>query len=132
MAAATAQRPEVHVFLAEITFWNVVGWILWVFLLAIWFYLLIVVFTDLWNRDMSGWGKAAWVIGILIFPLIGILIYFIARPKPSETEIREAQAAEVRASGVTAADQLETLSKLHDQGKLTDEEFAAEKAKLLG
>lgn len=119
-------------FLAEITFWNVVGWILWVFLLAIWFYLIIVVFTDLWNRDMSGWGKAAWVIGILIFPLIGILIYFIARPKPSDAEIREAQMAEVRASGVTAADQLETLSKLHDQGKLTDEEFATEKARLLG
>ena len=117
--------------LAEISFWNVVGWILWVFLLAIWFYLLIVVFTDLWQRDMSGWGKAAWVIGIILFPLIGILIYFITRPKPSEAEIAEAEAAEARRTGVTAADQLEKLSALHDQGKLTDEEFAGQKAKLL-
>jgi hypothetical protein len=30
------------------------------------------------------------------------------------------------------ATQLATLSKLHDEGKLTDQEFEAEKRKLLG
>ena len=118
--------------IAETSFWNVIGWIFWVFLLAIWFYLLIVIFMDLFQRDMSGGAKAAWVIAIIIFPLIGILIYLITRPKPSGEEIAEAQAAEARAAGVTAADQLETLSKLHDNGKLSDEEFAAEKKKLIG
>ena len=117
---------------AEVTFWNVIGWIFWVFLLAIWFYLLIVIFMDLFQRDMSGWAKAAWVIAIIIFPLIGILIYLITRPKPSPEEVAEQHAAEARAAGITTADQLSKLSKLHDKGKLTDEEFAAEKAKLLG
>ena len=119
--------------IAETTFWGVIGWIFWVFLLAIWFYLLIVVFMDLFSRhDLSGWAKAAWTIGIIIFPLIGILIYLIARPKPTPEEVAEAQAAEARAAGITAADQLTQLSALHDQGKLTDEEFAAEKKKLIG
>ena len=118
---------------AETTFWGVIGWIFWVFLLAIWFYLLIVVFMDLFSRhDLSGWAKAAWTIGIIIFPLIGILIYLITRPKPTVEEVAEAQAAEARAAGITAADQLTQLSALHDQGKLTDEEFAAEKKKLIG
>jgi hypothetical protein len=117
--------------IAETSFWNVIGWIFWVFLLAIWFYLLIVIFMDLFQRDMSGWAKAAWVIAIILFPLIGILIYLITRPKPSAEEVREAQAAEARAAGITTADQLQKISKLHDKGKLTDEEFAAEKAKLL-
>jgi len=119
--------------IAETTFWGVIGWIFWVFLLAIWFYLLIVVFMDLFSRhDLSGWAKAAWTIGIIIFPLIGILIYLITRPKPTQEEVAEAQAAEARAAGITAADQLTQLSALHDQGKLTDEEFAAEKKKLIG
>lgn len=119
--------------IAETTFWGVIGWIFWVFLLAIWLYLLIVVFMDLFSRhDLSGWAKAAWTIGIIIFPLIGILIYLITRPKPTQEEVAEAQAAEARAAGITAADQLTQLSALHDQGKLTDEEFAAEKKKLIG
>lgn len=119
--------------IAETTFWGVIGWIFWVFLLAIWFYLLIVVFMDLFSRhDLSGWAKAAWTIGIIIFPLIGILIYLITRPKPTQEEVAEAQAAEARAAGITAADQLTQLSALHDQGKLSDEEFAAEKKKLIG
>ena len=104
--------------IAETTFWGVIGWIFWVFLLAIWFYLLIVVFMDLFSRhDLSGWAKAAWTIGIIIFPLIGILIYLITRPKPTQEEVAEAQAAEARAAGITAADQLTQLSALHDQGK---------------
>ncbi len=32
----------------------------------------------------------------------------------------------------TVSDQLDTLSRLHDEGKLSDEEFAAQKSKLLG
>ena len=76
--------------IAETTFWGVIGWIFWVFLLAIWFYLLIVVFMDLFSRhDLSGWAKAAWTIGIIIFPLIGILIYLITRPKPTPEEVAE-------------------------------------------
>lgn len=118
--------------LLETTFWDVVWWILIIFLFAVWFYLLIVVFADLFSRDMSGWGKAAWVIGIIVFPILGILVYLIARPRPSEAEIAEARADEARRVGITTADQLEKLSKLHDEGKLTDEEFAREKAKLLG
>ena len=69
--------------LLETTFWDVVWWILIIFLFAVWFYLLIVVFADLFSRDMSGWAKAAWVIGIIIFPILGILVYLIARPRPS-------------------------------------------------
>ena len=117
--------------LLETSFWDVVWWILIIFLFAIWFYLLIVIFADLFSRDMSGWAKAAWVIGIIIFPFLGILIYLITRPKPTEAEVAEVAAAEARSAGITTADQLEKLSALHDQGKLTDEEFAAQKAKLL-
>jgi hypothetical protein len=47
--------------------------------LAIWMF--IAVFADIFGRqDLSGWGKAGWVLLIFILPLFGILIYMIARP----------------------------------------------------
>jgi Phospholipase_D-nuclease N-terminal len=47
--------------------------------LAIW--LFIVLFGDIFRRtDLSGWAKAGWTLLIFILPLIGILIYLIARP----------------------------------------------------
>ena len=48
---------------------------LWFFVFFIWIWLLIVVFGDLFrSHDLSGWAKAAWVIGIIIFPYLGVKI----------------------------------------------------------
>jgi hypothetical protein len=46
--------------------------------------------------------------------------------------MREMQGAGSVAAPESRASQLATLSQLHDDGKLTDKEFEAEKAKLLG
>src|SRR5579862_6627105 len=67
---------------------------LWIFLFIIWIWLLIMVFSDIFrSRDLSGWGKALWVIGIIILPWLGVLIYLIARGgKMHERQIQAAQA----------------------------------------
>lgn len=118
--------------LADFSLGDALLTVFWIFLLAIWFWLLIVIFADIFGRDMSGWAKAGWVILIIILPIIGILAYLIWRPAPTDEEIAAAQAQQQAAAGITGADQLEKLSALHDQGKLTDDEFAKEKAKILG
>jgi hypothetical protein len=69
-------------------------------------------------------------------PFIGTLIYLIVRPAGGTSEERAAldQANRefvARYSPDDRASQLKTLSDLHDRGKLTDEEFAAEKARLM-
>jgi hypothetical protein len=52
---------------------------LWIALFLLWFFLLILVFADLFrSRDLSGWAKALWVLLIIVFPL-GVLIYLIVR-----------------------------------------------------
>ena len=57
-------------------FWTIFMIFLWV----IWFWVLITIFIDLFrSRDLSGWAKALWFIFILILPLIGVLVYLIAR-----------------------------------------------------
>ena len=116
--------------------------LLWLFFLVIFFWLLITVFSDLFrDHDLSGWAKAAWILFVVILPFLGILVYLIARGGGMQKRALAQQKAaqehfqeyvREQASTGTVPDQLEKLSKLHDDGKLTDEEFAAQKAKLLG
>ena len=111
------------------------------FSFVIWFWLLIVVFSDMFrDHEMSGWAKVAWIIFVIILPFLGVFIYLIARghgmadraiaqQKQSEQAF-QAYVRETAAAG-DPADQLAKLADLHDKGKLTDEEFAAQKAKVL-
>ena len=50
------------------------------FLWILWFFLLFRIITDLFrSHDIGGWGKAGWMILVIILPLFGVLIYLIAR-----------------------------------------------------
>jgi uncharacterized membrane protein YdbT with pleckstrin-like domain len=60
-------------------------------------------------------------------------------PKPEQLQTLIYKAREDRqftiqrgGEGVSKAEQLQILSKLHDEGKLSDDEFNSQKAKLLG
>jgi|ERR1700733_14137915 hypothetical protein len=120
---------------------DIFWWILEVFLFVIWIWLLFVVFADIFrSHDLSGWAKALWVVGVIIFPYIGVLVYLIARgSKMQERAARQARDQQqafdsyVRqtAESGTTADQLSKLADLKSKGVLTDAEFETEKAKIL-
>ncbi len=112
-----------------------------IFIFVIWIYLLFIIFVDIFrSHDLKGWAKALWLIFIIILPFLGILIYLIARG--GKMHERAAQAAQAQqqafdsyvkeAAGSSSADQLTKLAELKDKGVLTDAEFNAEKAKLVG
>jgi hypothetical protein len=117
--------------------------ILYFFLFIIWIWLLIMVFIDIFrSRDLSGGAKALWVIFVIILPLIGVLVYLIARGgkmhERAATEAAQQQQqfdAYVRQTagtpGSSTADQLSQLADLKAQGVLSDAEFEAQKAKIL-
>ena len=105
-----------------------IGWIFLAFLLAIWLYLLIPLFSDLWTNAWTGGITAAWPVGIIGFPLIGILAYIIFRPEPTPGQ---KPAMYRQQAGISTAEELEKLSDLHSRGVLTDDEFAAQKARVL-
>jgi hypothetical protein len=115
---------------------------LWFFLLFAWIWLLISVFIDIFRSDdLGGWAKAAWVIFVILVPLLGVLIYLIARGgSMTERRIGEAQAQQqatdeyirnVSDGGDSVADELAKLSELKSSGALTDAECDTQKAKLL-
>jgi hypothetical protein len=121
-------------------FWTM----LWLFLFIMWIWLLISLFSDILRReDMSGWGKAAWVLFLIVLPLLGALIYLIGNGTGmAERQVNDAKAMKAAqdeyirsvasgGGGASAADELEKLAKLKASGALTEEEFSAQKAKLL-
>jgi hypothetical protein len=118
-------------------FWTIVEIFLWV----LWFWVLIYVFIDIFrSRDLSGWAKALWFIFVLVIPLIGVLVYLIARGgKMHEHAVQEQQQedrafrayVQDAAGSQNSADQLAKLADLRDRGVITPDEFEREKAKVL-
>jgi hypothetical protein len=92
---------------------------------VIWMF--ISLFADVFRRsDLSGWGKAGWIILMVVLPFIGILAYVVSRPK----DLREdatSMGRTSRYSGSTseyqAADEIAKAARLQDQGKITADEF---------
>jgi hypothetical protein len=111
------------------------------FLFIVWFYILIVVFADIFRRkDASGLKKTAWVIFVIIAPFLGVLIYLILNNDGMvERRMGEAQAAQagmddyVRsvAGGGGAAAEIEKAKALLDSGAITQAEYDAIKQKAL-
>ena len=119
-------------------FWS----ILWFTMFFIWIWLLIVVFGDIFrSRDLGGFAKAIWVIGIIIFPYLGVFIYLIARGHKMHEHALEAAKAQDEAarayiqqaagSAPSTADELQRLADLKERGVIDDAEFQRLKAKAL-
>lgn len=116
---------------------------LYFFLFVIWIWILITVFIDiLRSHDMGGWAKALWVIFIIILPFLGVFVYLIARGgkmqerrlydvAQQKNDFDEYVRETAGSGGGDVASQLSQLADLKSKGVLTDDEFEAQKAKLL-
>ena len=109
---------------------------LWFAVLVAWIMALFSVLTDVFrSHDMGGFAKTIWVLVILVMPILGVLIYLLARgDKMTEHAVAQAQAQEqmmrsyvqdaaASAGGGNAADQLAKLADLRDRGAITEAEF---------
>ena len=118
-------------------FWTILEIFLWV----LWIWVLIYVFIDIFrSRDLSGGAKALWFIFVLFIPLIGVLVYLIARgDKMHERAVQQAQQQDAAARAYiqeaagsqSTAEQLTKLAELRDRGVITPAEFESQKAKVL-
>src|SRR4051794_10520822 len=123
-------------------FWTMIVFFAWV----IWFWMLIVIFSDLFRRsDVSGWGKAGWFVLLLILPYFGVLIYLIAQGKHMaerrqqdavqsknqfDDYVRQVSASSSNGKG-NAAEEIRQGKQLLDSGAITTDEFEALKRKSL-
>ena len=127
--------------IAEFTLGDALLTVIEIFLFVIYFWILITIIGDLFrDHEMSGWGKAGWILVLLIVPFLGMLIYLIARGEGMrERAVREqadmrrhmdSYIRETAGSG-SSVDELAKLSELKDKGAISDEEFQRAKGKLL-
>jgi len=133
LAADSSSYPLLNVF------WTIFEIFLWV----IWIWVLVAVFIDIFRSpDLSGWGKALWFLFVLLIPLIGVLVYLIARGgSMHDRAARQAQQQDeafrsyvkqaASDSPDATADQIAKLADLRDRGVITSEDFERGKTKIL-
>jgi len=117
--------------------WTMIIFFTWV----VWIWIMVVILTDVFRRrDISGWGKALWVVFLIVLPFLGALVYLIAQHDgmaDRQAEAARGQKAEmdeyvrsVASSGGPAAE-IDKAKQLLDSGAITQTEFDALKAKAL-
>jgi hypothetical protein len=125
--------------LAEL-FWTM----LWLFFLFMFIWIFVALLSDLFrDHETSGWAKAAWILLLVLIPLLGSLIYIIVRG-PGMAERAAKSEAKARAnfdsyiretaasSGSSPVDELTRLAQLRDNGTISDAEFESMKARVVG
>jgi hypothetical protein len=122
----------------------------WFFLWILWLFLLFKIFGDIFRSDdLGGWGKAGWIVFVILLPFLGVFVYLIARGSSMQQRdvrsmqqhdqamrayIRDAAAGQPEGGPAprSSTDELARLAELKADGHLTEEEFSRAKAKLLG
>jgi hypothetical protein len=117
--------------------WSMIIFFAWV----AWLFILIRVIADIFRRhDTSGWGKAAWLVFVIVLPFLGVFIYLIANgDEMGQRDVQQARAAQadmddyvksVAGSGGPAAE-IDKAKQLLDSGAINQAEFDAIKAKAI-
>jgi hypothetical protein len=127
------------------SFWDWFWLLVWTFVFVMYLMVLFQILTDLFrDKDVNGWVKALWVIGLIVFPFLVALIYLVVRGRGmAERQMKDYEAARASTEqyiksvaqesgpGASPADQIEKAKGLLDSGAISQAEFDALKAKAL-
>ena len=138
--------------LASITFGQVLLTVLEIALLGTWIWVAVSVVLDVYrSTDLSAAAKAGWIFVIILIPLLGVMIYVIARGDKmgqhevggerqledlrnrgvlTDDEFERARARLTRRNKASEADDIAALEDLREQGVLTDDGFERAKEKV--
>ena len=117
--------------------WTMIIFFVWV----LWFWLLFVVIADIFRRhDLSGLGKAGWLLFNIVLPYIGVFVYLITQSEGiAERHAERGRAQQARfdeyahatAGSGGASAEIEKAKRLLDDGTISRAEFDEMKRKAL-
>ena len=118
------------------TFTNFITDLLAIFLFFLWFWLLVVVASDLFRRhDLSGLVKVLWVILLILLPYLGIFIYLLTQghgmAERNQERAKQARDELRHFVGYSVADEIEKLDRLKTAGKISEQEYGRLRARIV-
>ena len=123
------------------SFWDFLWLLFWSYVFVAYLVLLFHIIGDIFrDRDLGGFAKALWVIGLVFIPFLVALIYLIARGRGmaerQADRMRQAQADTDRyiksvARPPSPADQITSAKALLDNGSINEREYEQLKTKAL-
>jgi hypothetical protein len=132
---------------SDYPFLDILGSMLFFFCFVVWIWLLFAIFGDLFRRDdVGGWGKAGWVLLMIVLPFLGALIYLGTQGKAMaerkakdmadaqaqfDSYVRKTAGSAGGGGGGGAADEIAQAKQLLDSGAINQQEFDALKSKAL-
>lgn len=109
--------------LATYTFGQALLTVLEFALLFLWIWLAVTVVIDVFrSQDLSGWAKAGWIVLIVLLPLLGVLVYVIARGDKMKAHEVSGERLQERAF-------IGDVEDLRDRGILTDDQVQRARSK---
>ena len=109
--------------LATYTFGQALLTVLEFALLILWIWLAVTVIIDVFrSQDLSGWAKAGWLVLIVLLPLVGVIIYVIARGNKMKAHEISGERLQERAF-------ITDVEDLRDRGILTEEQVQRARAR---
>ena len=127
--------------LAEIDLGEILWTTIVIFFMVAYLMMLFSVIGDIFrDHSLSGIAKAGWLLFLLIAPVLGLLIYLIARgPSMAERSLKQQQAAETQfkqyvqgaAAEAGPAAEIAKAKELLDAGSIDQAEYDALKRKAL-
>jgi hypothetical protein len=117
-------------------FWTMILFFFWI----AWIWMLVMIFSDIFRRDISGWSKAAWCLFVLVLPFLGVFIYLITNGGGlTERRVHDAHVSQAHfddyvrtvATEGGSAGEIDRAKRLLDSGTINQAEFDQLKAKAL-
>lgn len=110
-----------------------------IFFFVIWIWIFVSIVVDLFrDHELGGWGKALWLLFLIILPFISALVYLIARGSgmrdraiKEQVDMQKAANDYIRQVSSSPVDDLTKLNELKDKGVISADEFEKAKAKAL-
>ena len=121
-------------------FWDIFWWFIYVYAFFAFLFALFVIIGDIFrDRELNGWLKAVWIVFLAFLPILGVLVYLIARGKGMTERARERACQHQEASDayirqVATASPTEEIAKakaLLDAGTISPDEFEKIKSSVL-
>jgi ABC-type multidrug transport system fused ATPase/permease subunit len=122
-------------------FWDLLWLMFSAFMFVAYLFVMFQVVADLFrDHELGGFGKALWIVGLILLPFLTALVYVIARGRgmarrqqaAAQRMQTEAEAYIKQVAGKSPAEQIADAKRLLDDGTITADEFARLKAKALG